>query len=79
MSDLSLFDPYKALAEIRRNAAREGAKALPQELPQKLRKHLRKQFPLWIMGLNPTSATSATSAGVPHPDTCSRAPAYKKK
>lgn len=78
MNDLSLFDPYKALEEIRRNAAREGAKSLPQELPQKLPQAPAEEITVIYHGLSPTSATSATSAGVPRSDTCSHAPAYKK-
>lgn len=75
MNDLSLFDPYKALEEIRRNAAREGAKSLPQELPQKLPQAPAEVIPVIDHGLK---HTSATSAGVPRSDTCSHAPAYKK-
>ena len=59
--DLPLFDPFKALEEIRREARVSTPPELPQKLPQQVAEaihELDQQF-------DPTSATSATSAGGP--------------
>jgi hypothetical protein len=57
MGDLPLFDPFKALDEVRRECGSE----LPQKLPQPLAGAIHEQD----QKLNPTSAASAASAGVP--------------
>ncbi|MCJ2023935.1 hypothetical protein [Methylobacterium sp. J-067] len=63
MTDLPLFDPYKALAEIRREAAERNPtpQKLPQKLPQAYAGAIREQD----HRVNPTSAAFAGSAGVP--------------
>lgn len=57
--DLPLFDPFKALEEIRR----EGRGSTPPELPQKLPQQVAEAIRERDQRLDPTSATSATSAG----------------
>lgn len=77
MTDLPLFDPYKALAEIRRESAARNS--LPQKLPQKLPQlpagaiHERDQR------FNPTSAASAASAGGSDAHAASRTRVNKEK
>jgi co-chaperonin GroES (HSP10) len=53
--DLPLFDPFKALEEIRRQGRRSTPPELPQKLPQPLAEAIREQD----QKLKPTSATSA--------------------
>jgi hypothetical protein len=60
MNDLPLFDPFKALAEIRRQAAETGRDALPQKLPQEL---LQAPAGANHDGYQGVKATSAASAG----------------
>lgn len=55
--DLPLFDPFKALEEIRREARVSTSPELPQQVAEAIRKLDQR--------LDPTSATSATSAGGP--------------
>ena len=59
--DLPLFDPFKALEEIRREARVSTPPELPQKLPQKVAEAICELD----QQLEPTSATSATSAGGP--------------
>lgn len=61
--DLPLFDPFKALEEIRR----EGRGSTPPELPQKLPQQVAEAICEQDQRFDPTSATSATSAGGPSP------------
>ena len=61
--DLPLFDPFKALEEIRREGSKSLGSKLPQKLPQQVAEAIRQQD----QKLNSTSATSATSAGGPSP------------
>ena len=63
MTDLPLFDPYKALAEIRREAAERNS--APQKLPQKLPQLHAGGICELDHRVNLTSAASATSAGRP--------------
>ncbi len=79
MTDLPLFDPYKALAEIRRNAAREVGKSLPKELPQKLPQAPAEAIPVIDHRVKLTSAASATSAGGPDAHTPPRARIKERK
>ncbi len=60
-TDLPLFDPFKALEEIRR----EGRSGAASELPQKLPQQVAEANHQLEHELNPTSAASATSAGGP--------------
>lgn len=79
MNDLPLFDPYKALEEIRRNAAREELNAPPQKLPQKLPQAPAEAIPYMDHEVRPTSATSATSAGGPSAHAASHARVKERK
>ena len=60
-TDLPLFDPFKALEEIRREGCIGAAAELPQKLPQQVAEANRELE----HEVKPTSATSATSAGGP--------------
>ena len=75
MKDLPLFDPFKALAEIRRQAAEKGPDPLPQKLPQAPAEAITDIG----QRVNATSATSATSAGGPNAHDSSRARVNKEK
>lgn len=77
MTDLPLFDPYKALAEIRRESAARNS--LPQKLPQKLPQPPAGSIPEKDQRLNLTSATSAGSAGGFDARTASRTRVNKEK
>lgn len=79
MSDLPLFDPFKALAEIRRQAAANGPDPLPQKLPQELPQAPAEAIPGSYQRVNATSATSAGSAGGPDAHVASRARVNKEK
>lgn len=79
MNDLPLFDPYKALEEIRRNAAREGLNAPPQKLPQKLPQAPAEEITYIDHEVRPASATSATSAGGPSAHAASHARVKERK
>ncbi|MCJ2136645.1 hypothetical protein MKK69_21785 [Methylobacterium sp. J-026] len=72
--DLPLFDPFKALAEIRRKAAQTSGAELPQKLPQAT----AGAIPDTDQKLNHTSAASAASAGVPAQH-APRVPTYKEE
>ena len=63
MSDLPLFDPFKALAEIRRAAAQAGANERSQELPQELPQRPAEANRETDHKVNTTFAVSAGSAG----------------
>lgn len=60
--DLPLFDPFKALEEIRRAAAQASANEPSQELPQELPQRPAEAIREIDHGVNPTSAASAASA-----------------
>ena len=73
--DLPLFDPFKALEEIRREGRRSTPPELPQKLPQQVAEAIREQD----QKLKPTSATSATSAGGPSPHAVAHARAKEEE